>query len=351
VKKLISILLVLVMLTATAGCSKTPTTNEPDSDAGKTALTFSYTAASASAVGTPGYNGEENFIKFVGELSAGLITVNQLAAGSVVSTEREATEAIQLGSIDMSAISDMGIDSVVQGLGWAWLPYMINTYEQADEFYLNGWMNTEIARIMLEGGVVKVANRENDFRILGIGKRSNRELVSVGDFKGLKVRVPEIKELLRFYQLAGGLSVAIAASETLTALSQGTIDAVDNSMLNLQLLGLLPEMSYLIPLNHMYSAGSFVANPDFWNGLTDWQREIITEAATKAGNIHIEESRAFSKGLMGAEGEAKYGYKVVPVSAELNAALKKVAVQVWEEFSSKYDPAMMKKVMDTFGNQ
>ena len=320
-------------------------------DAADEPLEFTFTCAQAAAAGTPGANLFDNFVRLVDEKSNGTIKCNFLAAGSVVSTEREATEAIQVGTVDVVQVSDMGIDSVIGGcLGWAWLPYTVTSYEQVDELYNGGWMHDEIVRMMEENGIIKIANTENGFRQVGNVKH---EILDPDDFSGLKIRTPEIKELLRFYELNGALSVAIAASETLTAISQGTIDGVDNTLLNLQAQGLLDALPYITITNHIYSGGSIIANPDFWNGLTDEQRTIIEEAAVEAGNIHIQESRELEAALMTPEGieEAGYSYQIAQVTPELDAALREYAMQVWEEFGDQYDPDCMQKIMDEFGTK
>lgn len=356
-KKTVSIILILALFSLIlAGCNSG---SSPDGDPGTAIndiknqtdslepLVIRYTASSAPPPGTPSAQMQKKFIELVETKSGGTIKVDFLPGGSVVSTEREFVEAMQLGTIDIGTCSDMGIDSVIGGLGWAWLPYMITTYEDADKYYFNGWMNKEIERIMGEKGLVKIANIENDFRIVG---NSKHPILTLEDLKGMKIRVPEIPELLRFYELSGALSVAIAASETLTALKQKTIDGIDNSVINLEALGTLSSIKYLTSLNHMYSAGSWIVNPNFWNNLTDEQRAILTECCKEAGDLHIKLAREASAKLLGSEGEAKYGYEVSSVPDELDAELKKVARQVWEEYSPNYDPAMMKKVMETFGN-
>jgi len=338
----------LFTLLAACGNSNTNTTPTPSSTSQGSdqveTLTFTITASSAVSPGSPDAQMRDKFVELIEEYSGGAIKVERYADGSVCSTEREMVEAVQLGSMDMGYSSDMGIDSVIGGLGWAWLPYMITDYDGVDEYYKNGWIGEDLTAAMAKSGIVRLAYYENDFRVLGTDIETN----CMADMSGQKVRVPEITELLRFYDLTGALSASVASSETLTALTQGTISAVDNTMINLQKFGLLGELDYIVPLNHMYSGSSVIANQNFWNGLTDAQKEVIQKAATDAADLQTELARAESQRLLSPEGEAEYGYKVLPVSEEFDTQLKEVAKQLWDEFAEDYDAAEMEKVIRYF---
>ena len=370
-KKYISIILVLVMSVALISCSGgnsgSPGSNSEGTGSGNTqssgsgsntpaqsggadakgeVLVIKFSTASAAAPGSPRDLKYKLFMELVEKNSGGTMTVDFLAPGAVVATEREMTEAVQLGLIDIGTGSDLGIDGVVGGLGWAWLPYMFTTYEEADRYYNNGWIKDELTRIMGESGLIKIAGYETDFRVVG---SATKPITTLSDFRGVKIRVAEVPELLRFYELAGALSVAIAASETLTALTQGTIDAVDNSAVNLYNSGVIPSMKYITVTNHMYCGGSFIANPTFWNNLTAEQQKIVQEAAVEAGALHFVEARKQTESLLyGAEKE-DYNYEVLPVSDELDASLREIAMKVWEEFYDKYPSEIMDRVFADFG--
>ena len=86
------------------------------------------------------------------ELSDGAITVQTVAAGTLGSA-REVVEACQLNSVNMIWAADSELDQVVGNLSWAWLPYTVTNYEQADEYYNEGWIDEAIAEICAEAGI------------------------------------------------------------------------------------------------------------------------------------------------------------------------------------------------------
>lgn len=287
----------------------------------------------------------DEIIQKLDERSNGRIKGTKVA-GNSMGAEGEVTQAIQFGTLDIALVSDMGINSIIGGLSWAWLPYMITSYEQADEYYINGWISDELTRIMGENGLVRIAATENDFRMVGNAKRP---ILTMDDFKGLKIRTPEIEEVLRFYELCGALPVAMSTSEVLTALEQKTIDGVDNTIGNFASLALLDNLTYITRTNYMYNAGSIICNEGFWSNLSDSDKALFAEVATEAGaNFRASWREQFGTILDKYVSEGKI--EVEEVSEELNAELKKIGVQIWEEYAYKYDPVLMERVMADFGS-
>ena len=171
----------------------------------------------------------KRFAERVDALSGGRIQVNVIAAGTM-GTARESAEALQLGTLEMTWLADGEVDTVVGKMGWAWLPYMFDTIEEAEQKYGKGWVRERLKAQMEAGGIVSLCAAGNMYRNL---VNTKREILSLEDFAGLKVRVPEQRDLIEFYTLCGALPVAIASSEALTALEQRTIDGADSAVINL----------------------------------------------------------------------------------------------------------------------
>lgn len=327
-----------VQSAAPAENTETPVTSAPEGE------TITFTISTDAA----GIRDEivDEIIQLLQEKSGGRIQPQKIAAG-VLGSEREMAEAIQLNTLGMTMLSDMGIDIVVGQLGWAWLPGLITNYDEADKYYFNGWINEELTRMMAENGIIKIGNIENGFRVVG---NVVKPITSMEDLKGMKIRVPEIPEVLRFYELAGALPVAIAGSEVLTALEQKTIDGLDNSVYNYTNQGVVDSVKYITNTNHCYSGGSIVVSEQLWNSLSDADKEIFKEVAKIAGDDHIKKFREGTQTLLDS-GIASGSWEVVEeVSPEFNAAIQEVCSTIWEEFSSKYDAAVMEKVMSDFKN-
>ena len=71
-------------------------------------------------------------------------------------------------------------------------------------------------------------------KMISVCGNVKRPINSMADLNGLKIRVPETKACQDFYTAIGAIPAAIATSETLAALEQGTVDGVDNSIYNMK---------------------------------------------------------------------------------------------------------------------
>lgn len=275
------------------------------------------------------------------EYSGGSIKGTKVAAGSL-GGEREETEMIQLGTLECGLISDMGIDSAIGGLGWAWLPFMLPSYDMVDEYYINGWIGEELTKQMAAQGIVRVAATENAYRECGNVKKS---IKSIEDFNGMKIRVPETKACQDFYTAIGAIPAAIATSETLAALEQGTVDGVDNSISNMESMGVMEDLNYITMMNYMYSGASIVCSEDFWNGMTEAQQAAFKKAADEAGAYMRTEMRKAEDEIL-----AKYDFEVTrvePGSDFYNALLEK-ATGLWEGYKSEYPAEIMDRIFQDF---
>jgi TRAP-type C4-dicarboxylate transport system substrate-binding protein len=281
-------------------------------------------------------------IDLCNKYSGGSIQGTKIAGGSL-GGEREITEMIQLGTLECGFISDMGIDSAIGGLDWAWLPFMITSYDQVDQYYINGWIGEELTKEMGAQGIVRVAATENEFREVGNVKK---EIASMADFKGLKIRVPEVTACQDFYNACGAIPASISTSETLAALEQGTVDGVDNSIYNMKSMGVLEDIKYITLLNYMYSGASIVCSEDFWNSMTDAQKAAFTKAATETGEYFRKTMREETQTIL-----SQGSFKVTEVAedSQFYKDLKAAAVQLWQQYSSKYDSTIMDQINKDFG--
>lgn len=280
-------------------------------------------------------------IELCDKYSGGSIKGTKIAGGSL-GGEREETEMIQLGTLECALIADMGIDSAIGGLGWAWLPFMLTDYDMVDEYYINGWIGEELTKQMAENGIVRVAATENEFRQCG---NTKRPITCMDDFKGLKIRVPETEACQDFYEACGAIPAAIATSETLAALEQGTVDGVDNSIYNMKSMGILERIKYMTLLNYMYSGASIVCSEEFWDSMTDAQQAAFTQAATEAGAYFRETMRAETTNII-AEGD--FETNEVETGSDFYNELKAVAVSLWAGYADKYPADIMEKINADF---
>ena len=121
-------------------------------------ITFSFNMA-FGAPGSPEEQSVDDLLSELDRLAKGRFKCDRIANG-IMGGEREVAEAIQMGTLDCTIVSDVGIDVVTGNLGWAWLPFMITSYEEADKYYHQGWIYDDMTKKMEEAGIVRLASAE-----------------------------------------------------------------------------------------------------------------------------------------------------------------------------------------------
>jgi len=259
--------------------------------------------------------------------------------GGVMGGERQMVEAVVRGDLDMTWSSDIGLAAVYPELGFVNLPYLFKNYAEVDAKYRNGWIGQYITKYMDAKGVKVLAIGENDYRGL---TNSKRPITKGEDFKGLKLRVPEVPMYIDFYKALGVLPTPMAITELTTALQQGTVDGQDNGAVLTYDLGMYPFQKYATKAQQIYSGMEMCMSKKTWDKLTPDQQKIVAAAAKKAADIQVKVNREnVSKNYAAM---AKAGTQVIEPTPELVNDLKEVAAKIWAD--PKYEQTYTKAVMD-----
>lgn len=259
--------------------------------------------------------------------------------GGVMGGERQMVEAVVRGDLDMAWSSDIGLAAVYPELGFVNLPYLFKNYAEVDAKYRNGWIGQYVTKYMEGKGVKVLGIGENDYRGL---TNSKRPITKGEDFKGLKLRVPEVPMYIDFYKALGVLPTPMAITELTTALQQGTVDGQDNGAIITYDLGIHQFQKYATKAQQIYSAMEMCISKKAWDKLTPDQQKIVAAAAKKAADIQVKVNREnVSKNYAAM---AKAGTQVIEPTPELVNDLKEVAAKIWAD--SKYEKTYTKEVMD-----
>lgn len=270
------------------------------------------------------YKATEQFKQDVESATNGRIQV-QIEMGGVHGGERKMVTDVMRGVLDMIWTSDIGLAAVFPRLGFVNLPYLFESYEDVDKRYLNGWMGEILEKESAQKNVLILAHGENDFRAV---TNSKKPLKSGNDFKGLKLRVPEVPIYISFYRNLGALPTPMAITEVPTALQQGTVDGQDNGAIITYDFGLHQFQKYMTRANQIYSGAQFLMNLDKFNKFSEADRKIIKEAAVKSAQYQVEINRNIVDEYYSRI--EKSGVEVGHVSEQLAADMRVAARKVWE---------------------
>lgn len=278
------------------------------------------------------------FVDAVKERTNGAIIISPEFA-SVHGGERQMTESVMRGDLDMEMTSDVGLAALFPDLGFTQLPFLFKDYDDVDARYLNGWMAEVIEKRLAERGIIVLGWGENDFRAL---TNSKRPISGPNDLEGLKIRVPEIPMYIKLFEGLGALPTPMAVNELATALQQKTVDGQDNGAILTWSYGYYQFQPYMTKLQHIYSGTTLIISEKTWNKLTEEQQTILKEEAEKYCAAQLKRNRAdvadFYKKM-----EEK-GVQIIEPSPELLARAQEIGKQIMNDPGN--DDLYGKDVMD-----
>ena len=196
----------------------------------------------------------------------------------------------QLGS------EDTYIDSVKQGTvqvgvtGTMIAKYHPVIYAQETPFLFSGWddaysvLNGEQGKLIADGfeeasGMVLLGSMVNGFREFS----SNKPMYSLADFKGQRIRVPNVPHYIEMVNALGASPIAMSLTDLFTALEQKSVDGQDNPYPTDASQSFDEVQDYILESRHMFSPANLVINSNFYhNTLTDAQREAFDTALADA---------------------------------------------------------------------
>jgi tripartite ATP-independent transporter DctP family solute receptor len=220
----------------------------------------------------------EELAKAMNEKSGGRIQATVYPSGQL-GTLRTMTEALQLGTLEMSTQSPGGLASFWAPMGVLELPYMFNNNQEVYEI-LDGPIGQELnEKFLAKTGVRILAywmNLERDTT------NNIRPITKPEDFKGIKLRVPETKTVVDTIRVLGGNPTPMAFGELYTALSQGTVDGQENPPSIIYASKLYEVQKYLSMTRHVYTPTVVTISEVFWKKLSDDLKNLITEEVIAA---------------------------------------------------------------------
>jgi len=207
--------------TGVAACSREPAGCEPG--AATAAETFEWNLVTSWPPGLPGLGvGVQNLADRIGEASNGRLTIKVFAGGELVPA-LEVLDAVSRGTVQM------GHDSAYYHRGklpaaqyFTTVPFGQTVHEINAWLYYGGGLELWREMYAEQFNVVPFPAGNTGVQMAGW---FNKEINSVADLKGLKMRIPGVGG--EVMQRAGVSQITVPASEIFTSLQTGAIDAAE----------------------------------------------------------------------------------------------------------------------------
>jgi len=270
----------------------------------------------------------EKFKPMVEEKSGGTLKV-QIYDNSTLGAEKEFYDGVRNGTIEMG-IPGLIMQADVEKMAVPEWPFLFKDFNHVKKV-LNGPIGQELtADLESKHGVHPLAWSANGFRMFS----SNKTIDSMEDFKGLRIRMPNIPNYITLGKLLGANVTPMPISEVFSALEQKVVDGQDNPIATLRASGWYEVQSDVLESKHMFSPNIYIINSNFWKGLTPEQQKVIEEASKAAADYEfdlLEKSYEADKKFLQDK-----GIKFTTPSPEFAAEMEKASQPLYNEIYQKY---------------
>ena len=232
----------------------------------------------------------DTLAKEVEKRTNGRYKIQTFYSGSL-GAEREATEAVQLGTQELTWTSTGPIPNFVPEVKILDVPFLFRDYAHA-RAVLDGPIGQEMLKKFEGKGFKALAWGENGFRHMTNNKRA---INAPEDMKGLKMRTMENPVHIQAYKGFGIIPTPMAFTEVFTALQQGTVDGQENPLSVITANKFEQVQKHLTLTGHVYSPGVFLMNKAAFDKLSDADKQHFLEAAkvaAKANRDRVDQDEA-----------------------------------------------------------
>lgn len=319
----------VLLLTSLTGCSS----SEKAEDGGVKPELNIILAHNQTSLENPYSKAAIRFQEALEEVSGGKATAT-IHHGTLGENESELVEKLELGAIHLTVASPgfmtlLGVDEIDMFS----LLYLFDSFEHW-EACVDGEFGQGMSDLLTE-------KMDNRFKIMGYWSCSVRDyygkkqVVSPSDLKGMTIRTQSTPVVQEFWIKCQAIPTSVAWGELYQALSQGVVDSSENDYTSFSLKEhhKTDNGKYVSETHHDYTTRLFLTTGEFYNALTDEQREWFDEAcriATEENREKTYEMFEESKERVREDGAQITEFEDVDIEA-----FKEIAIPIQDEFAKK----------------
>ena len=272
------------------------------------------------------HQGIEEFKSELESLSNNTITV-EIFPSSQLGDYKAMTGQVSAGELDMVLTGYPDMSFMVPAFEVIGEPYVITNYEQ-----LFKAIDTDFVQSLhkeLEEKNIKYLN------VWYTGARqvtSNRPLNSIEDFKGLKLRTPNVPFLIHFAEAVGAVPTPIAFQEVYLALQTNQVEAEENPLTTIEVMKFYEVQKYIAMTSHFIATTGIWINNDLWNRLSAAQQDMIMSALEKGRELNNTLAREDERTLI-----EKFEEKGIIFTYPDITPMQQAMEPYYDELNNKYE--------------
>ena len=284
----------------------------------------------------PSVKATEMAAKEVKEKTGGRIDIQSFPA-SQLGGSRDMVEAVSSGAMTM-------VTEGAATLGQFVAPFIIM---EAPYVWKDAAQIKRAVTSPLMDELNKLSVSSRNMRVIGstyYGKRhlttGSREVHSVADMKGFKLRVPEVDVYRAMAEAWGAKPTPLNFGELYLALSQGALDGEENPLPTIQSGKLFEVQKFLVLTGHIITPRLIIINDVAWSKIAENDRAIIKAAIDTAAAWQDQEILSQEASL--AETFKKGGMTVIEPDVE--SFRKPVLESVPAKFEAKWGKGLWERL-------
>ena len=283
-------------------------------------------------------NIHEGMIKFKEIVEAktdGRISITVHPAGGL-GGEREVVEGVSNGTIEMGAHGGMDIFLYMPQYEAFEEMFVIRDLDHLNKFWAT--LGQEVSKEIEDTkGIINVGTVPRGSRFI----TANKPIRHPDDLKGMKMRLPDHKFRIRYFESMGVLPTIVAFPELYMALKTGVVDSQENPPETIYNYKYYETQKYLIPTSHLYASNRYIVSKRWLNRLDAEDQQIILsswkEATDYANELVPDPDAYYIDKLVNEKG-------MIMVEDLDRDAFMKAAQAIYPEFSGKWKPGFLERV-------
>ena len=257
--------------------------------------------------------------KEAGSRSSGRLNVT-VFPNSQLGGDPEMLSQLRAGGIDLLAAPSMTLSTLVPLSGLPSIGFAFQSYDQVWAA-MDGGVGDVVRDAIAKTGIVPMKKMwDNGFR--QITSSSSRQLNSVDDLRGFKIRVPVTALLTSLFSGLGALPSSISYSELYSALQTHIVEGQENPLAQVSTGKLYEVQKYCALSNHCWSGYWVIGNRRALSSLPGEIATILNESFDAAAIKERADLSEMDRSLQ-AELTAKGMTFTKPDPAQFRAALVK----------------------------
>jgi tripartite ATP-independent transporter DctP family solute receptor len=250
----------------------------------------------------------------------------RVLSNAQLGNERQIMEGLMLGTVEMGNVTGNVLQGFEASAGLTALPYVIRDFDHAFKIE-DGPIGKEVEkRILAKTGVRVIGYSTTGIRVIAT---QSKPIVSLADFKGLKIRVPESPVMISTFKALGANPTPMPWGELYMGLQTRVVDAGEappGALNDIKIFEVAKAMSLT---NHIYTGQFMLISEKAFQRLSEKERAALLEAGREATAWQrattIKSQKEISEQL-----QKTAGVKVYPVDT---APLQKAVAPVYQEYA------------------